>query len=126
MRRYELDGTALYNAFASGGQEVIKQREAINRINVFPVADGDTGTNLAMTLSSVIERSSPVGTAGGTMRAMADAALTGARGNSGMIFAQFFLGLSENMGDALSISTADFARAARNAARKAHEAVVVP
>jgi dihydroxyacetone kinase-like predicted kinase len=54
MQHSELDSISLYNAFASGGNEIIRRREEINRINVFPVADGDTGTNLAMTMSSFI------------------------------------------------------------------------
>jgi DegV family protein with EDD domain len=126
MQLLELDSISLYNAFVSGGKELIGKREEINKINVFPVADGDTGTNLAMTMSSLIERSSPMTTAGQTMRSMADAALSGARGNSGMIFAQFFMGLSETIGEIATLSSESFAQAARNAARRAREAVLVP
>jgi DegV family protein with EDD domain len=126
MQLFELDSVSLYNAFVSGGKELIGRREEINRINVFPVADGDTGTNLAMTMSSLIERSSPKMTAGQTMRAMADAALSGARGNSGIIFAQFFVGLSEAIGEIATVSSEFFAHAARNASRRAREAVLVP
>jgi DegV family protein with EDD domain len=126
VQRYELDADSLYGAFVSGGREVIRHRAAIDRINVFPVADGDTGTNLAMTLGAVIERSLPLATVGATMKAMADAALSGARGNSGMIFAQFLAGLGEAMGDTVSLSSHDFTHAARNAERRAHEAVLTP
>lgn len=126
MACYQLDAESLYKAFVSGGREVIKHRSSIDKINVFPVADGDTGTNLAMTMTSVIERSSLANTVGGTMRSMAEAALSGARGNSGMIFAQFFAGLGEAMGDAATLSSGDFALAARHADKKAREAVVEP
>ena len=126
MQRYELDADSLYGAFVSGGREVIRNRAAIDRINVFPVADGDTGTNLAMTLGAVIEGSLPSATVGATMKSIADAALSGARGNSGMIFAQFLAGLGEAMGDAVSITSRDFTHAARNAERRAHEAVLTP
>jgi uncharacterized protein len=126
MPRLELDAVALYQSFVSGGNEIVRRREEINKINVFPVADGDTGTNLAMTMGSLIESSSPMPTAGQTLRSMADAALTGARGNSGIIFAQFFVGLSEAIGELATISSDRFAEAAKNAERRAREAVLVP
>ncbi|HOX33615.1 MAG TPA: DegV family protein [Spirochaetales bacterium] len=126
MQRVELDSVTLYNAFVSGGREIIRRREEINKINVFPVADGDTGTNLALTMGSVVERSSPRPTAGQTMRSMADAALSGARGNSGIIFAQFLAGLGESMGERPSVSSEGFAEAARHAERRAREAVLAP
>jgi uncharacterized protein len=126
MIRHELDSKALYGCFVSGGNEIMRKREAINKINVFPVADGDTGTNLAMTMGAVIERSSPMDSAGSTMRSMAQAALTGARGNSGIIFAQFFAGLSEHLGDTTTISSDLFAEAAMTAERRARESVLVP
>jgi hypothetical protein len=126
MRTLELDSISLYNAFVSGGKELIAKREEINKINVFPVADGDTGTNLAMTMSSLIERSSPMTTEGETMRSMAEAALSGARGNSGIIFAQFFVGLSEAIGEIATVTIEAFAHAVKNAAKRAREAVLVP
>lgn len=126
MQRFELDSVSLYRAFVSGGNEIMRRREEINRINVFPVADGDTGTNLAMTMSSLIERSLPMPTASETMRSMAEAALFGARGNSGVIFAQFFVGLSEAIGGIANITSEAFAEAAKNAERRAREAVLAP
>lgn len=126
MQHYELDSLSLYNAFASGGNEIIRRREEINKINVFPVADGDTGTNLAMTMSSFIGNTGPLPTAGKTMQAIADAALTGARGNSGIIFAQFFAGLSETIKDTETVSSEVFVEAAKNAERRAREAILVP
>ncbi|HUW42278.1 MAG TPA: DegV family protein [Rectinemataceae bacterium] len=126
MQRYELDSVALYKAFASGGHEIIGRRDAINTINVFPVADGDTGTNLAMTMTSIINNSSPLSTAGKTMQAIADAALEGARGNSGIIFAQFLVGLSEVINEAATVSSELFATAGRNAEMRAREAILAP
>jgi uncharacterized protein len=126
MQRYELDSISLYNAFASGGNEIIRKREEINKINVFPVADGDTGTNLAMTMTSFMDNSSPLHTAGKTMQSMADATISGARGNSGIIFAQFFAGLSETIQDAATISSEVFVEAAKNAEKRAREAILLP
>src|SRR5690606_12592593 len=77
----------LRRALISGFRRVIEQREALDRINVFPVADGDTGSNLAFTLRSVLagslSRSSA--SAGRLLRQVADDAIDGARGNSGAI-----------------------------------------
>ena len=76
-------------------------RNLLNRINVFPVADGDTGTNLSLTLSaavSVLQRD-PDPRLGTLLMATADALLDGARGNSGAIMAQFFQGLSDSAGE---------------------------
>lgn len=126
MQRFELDSVSLYNTFVSGGKEIIRKREEIDKINVFPVADGDTGTNLAMTMSSLIEHAVPMPTAGETMRFMADAAISGARGNSGIIFAQFLVGLSESIGEAVTVSIDAFALAAKHAERRAREAVLIP
>jgi len=126
MQHLELDSVSLYNAFVAGGNEIIRHRREINEINVFPVADGDTGTNLSMTMSALIENSSIQPTAGKTLKSMADAAITGARGNSGLIFAQFFAGLSESVGDTVTISSEAFTEAVRNAERRAREAIVQP
>ena len=71
-----------FNAFVYGADEVIKTENFLNKINVFPVADGDTGTNLASTLQSVIELSKVSESFGETIRSMADSALLSARGNS--------------------------------------------
>ena len=69
----------------------------INKINVFPVPDGDTGTNLALTLQAVLAalRANPEPHAGQLLTRVADAALDGARGNSGAILAQFLLGVGD-------------------------------
>ena len=92
-----LDGFRLHRGLMAGIRQVISQEQHLNKINVFPVPDGDTGTNLSFTLSSIIEgvenRVEPH--AGRTAVAIADAALDGARGNSGVILAQFFQGFSD-------------------------------
>ena len=80
----ELSGRGLRRALIAGIQRVISRRDELNRINVFPVPDGDTGTNLAFTLGAVLtainERRSPH--AGEVMRHAASEALDGARGNA--------------------------------------------
>src|SRR5665647_1272291 len=90
----EIDGRFLYYAFLAGGKKILQNQAEINRINVFPVNDKDTGTNLASTIQSVIDNIKPHKSYKTTLNNIADAALIGARGNSGVIFAQFLLGLS--------------------------------
>src|SRR5688500_12697606 len=86
-----LDGAALSAALRTGIHRLISREEVINKINVFPVPDGDTGTNLALTLQAVLAalRAAPEPHAGQILTRAADAALDGARGNSGAILAQF-------------------------------------
>lgn len=69
-----LDGQSLYNCFVSGAREVIRNRNELNDINVFPVADGDTGNNLASTMNSIIVSSKVTASASNTMNSIADAA----------------------------------------------------
>jgi DegV family protein with EDD domain len=90
-------------------------REELNRINVFPVPDGDTGTNFALTLRATAEkvRSLQTVTLPTVTRAMAEACIFGARGNSGMLLSQFLLGFREALGDRRRATTADIARAMR-------------
>lgn len=76
-----LDSERLYNSFLSGAHEVIKNKNSLNEINVFPVADGDTGSNLSSTMHAIIMDAKISGSVKETMNSIADAALTGARGN---------------------------------------------
>ena len=82
MRLKKIDGEKFYQAFSRGGEEVIDRRELLNRINVFPVADGDTGHNLAQTMKSIIERVNSNRSVSKVTKSMAEAALMGSRGNS--------------------------------------------
>ncbi len=125
LKCFEIDAYCLFNAFLSGNNEVINNKNALDRINVFPVADGDTGTNLVLTLSAV-QNSKIKKTAGETLAAMADAALSGARGNSGIIFAEFIGGLSENLRKIEKISAHDLAEGAKNAVHRAYNAISEP
>ena len=96
-----IDGDVLASGLISGIHRVIGQQEYLNRINVFPVADSDTGTNLSLSLSSALGvlQGDPGKHLGTMLAAMADALLDGARGNSGAIIAQFFQGFSDSAGE---------------------------
>lgn len=119
---------ALRHALIAGAQRAIARRDHLNRINVFPVPDGDTGNNLALTLGSVLSGALQRRTAGvgSLLRRVGDEAVDGARGNSGAILAQFFSGLAEAVGSRSSLSRRDLAQATAVAARSARSAMAEP
>ena len=88
----------LLNAIAVASKTLSERKDEINRLNVFPVPDGDTGTNMSLTLETVVENLAnlPIGAAGAEIRkAITTGALMGARGNSGVITSQILRGLCE-------------------------------
>jgi DegV family protein with EDD domain len=121
-----LDGKQLYQALVSGLEAVERKRDYLNRINVFPVADGDTGTNIAATLSYALESARVSESAGETMASVAEEALVGARGSSGIIFAQFLNGLAEPLVGLPRVARERLVQGAENARRRAYEAVTQP
>jgi hypothetical protein len=126
MKIRYLDGPRLYYAFLAGGQAVIRDQAYLNRINVFPVPDSDTGTNLASTMRAIAERARAHRSATAALGSIADAALVGARGNSGIIFAQFLHGFSQELRDEHRLSVHRFAESARRAVQHARRAVLTP
>jgi len=123
-----LDGESLAVALRAGIHRLFARTDHLNRINVFPVPDGDTGTNLAMTLSAVLARLDAQRTAhaGELLVRVADAALDGARGNSGAILAQFLHGVADHAGPQATIGGTEFAAATDSGARYAREALTEP
>ncbi len=121
-----MDGRNLYYTFIAGAKKVIEHQIELNRINVFPVNDGDTGTNLASTIRSVIDSLHPNRSYKITADRIAEATLLNARGNSGIIFAQFFYGLSVEIGDLRSITLRQFAESIQRSVRYVYEAVANP
>ncbi|MCR8969389.1 DAK2 domain-containing protein [Facklamia sp. 7083-14-GEN3] len=122
----KLDGERIYQAFLSGAYEVIKEKIELNRINVFPIADGDTGSNLAFTMRSIIENAQSMDSPKKTLASIADAALMGARGNSGIIFAQFVNGVFMEISDNESVGVTDFAQTIKKASTYAYKAISNP
>ncbi len=122
----ELDGKQLYYSFLSGAQRIFENQKLLNRINVFPVNDADTGTNLASTMRSIVDAIIPTDNLKETAVAMADAALTGARGNSGIIFAQFLYGFGNEIKTGQTMDIKSFAESMRNAVNYAYEAIANP
>lgn len=123
-----LDGTRLSRAMKAGITRVLRDAEYLNKINVFPVPDGDTGTNLALTMRSVQSALALHETRalGPTIELIADSALDGARGNSGAIMAQFFHGLSDGAAKIGRWRSAEFSQAVQQGAAYAREAMGEP
>lgn len=121
-----LNSKNIYYAFISGAKTVINNKNNLNKINVFPVADGDTGSNLASTMNNIVYESEILDSAKFTLRSIADAALFGARGNSGIIFAQFINGLTIEVEDNLEISITSFSESVKKAVPYAYGAVSNP
>ena len=122
----ELTGKQLYYSFIAGAHKLFAHQGYINKINVFPVPDADTGTNLASTLRSIIDTSTPSSNLKDTADSMADAALQGARGNSGIIFAQFLLGFSSEMKKDEKMDVHHFSNAIQKAVAYTYEAINDP
>jgi len=123
-----IDGPRLSRGLGAGIRHLFQRRDYINRINVFPVPDGDTGTNLAFTFKSILEALNTHRDASlhEVLNRITSAALDGARGNSGAIMAQFFFGFSEALSGRQLITANGLARAARRGAEQAWTAMSEP
>jgi DegV family protein with EDD domain len=121
-----INGKFLYYAFIAGGNQILQHQVEINRINVFPVNDKDTGSNLASTVRAVIDNIKPHKSYKTTVNNIAEAALVGARGNSGVIFAQFLHGLSRETSNKPIITFPEFAESVKKSIPYIYEAIANP
>jgi uncharacterized protein len=121
-----LDGKKLYYSFLSGAKNIIEHQKELNKLNFFPVPDADTGTNMASTIRSVIERLKPHNSYKVTADAIAMAALDGARGNSGVIFAQFLYGVSAETSKCENITVENFAESINRSVQYIYDAIANP
>lgn len=128
MAIHYLDGARLRTALVAGCDFVQHRRAELNRINVFPVPDGDTGTNLALTAAAIAERlrSSRARSIALVARDASEAAVLGARGNCGMILSHFLLGFSNSVSDRRRLDANEFAQALRDAVRHVYDALENP
>jgi DegV family protein with EDD domain len=124
----KLSGATFSRVVRAGALAVVREQEALNRINVFPVRDADTGANLAATLKAAASRlgSAAPDSVGDAARVAADGALDGARGNSGAIFAQFLHGLASSMERLRNADGPQFAAAAVSGTESAYSALQDP
>ena len=123
-----LSGAELRRAFRGAFDRLEEYRDTVNALNVFPVPDGDTGTNMSLTLRSGIERcpDDEGPTAGEVARELAQGTFFGARGNSGVILSQFFKGFGDALQGRETCSATDLARALDMAREAAYGAVGNP
>src|SRR2546430_3507896 len=103
-------------------------RDKVNQLNVFPVPDGDTGTNMLLTLESAIEEMGPedVTDLAHVAQVVAHGALMGARGNSGVILSQILRGFAQGVGDSVSVDSKQLAHAFEEATTVAYKGVTKP
>ena len=115
----------LFKSFLLGAKYVITEKDGLNSINVFPVADGDTGSNLTSLMKSILLKAHLENTLADTVKSISDAAITGARGNSGIIFASYIYGFSNGIkGETLDLDT--FINSMENASKNAYQSIEKP
>ena len=122
-----LSGSDLHALFSSGYRNLKKNMDAVNNLNVFPVPDGDTGTNMVQTFGGGLRAvNGDIAHAGQYMQKLSKAVLLSARGNSGVIFSQFIHGLARGFADKAEVSFHDFAAAFTCAREDAYKAILCP
>ena len=129
MPRRTCDGAGFLAAFRSAVANLEAHVEEVNALNVFPVPDGDTGTNMLATVRAALaeaDRVGPTGTAGEVAKAASYGALMGARGNSGVITCQILAGLAHGLEGKRQFNGLDLAHALAAGTKKAYEAVAKP
>ncbi len=123
-----IDGVLLRDMFVTGTAMLEKNREAVDALNVFPVPDGDTGTNMSLTMNSAAREVSQKEylNAGEAAAAVAKGALRGARGNSGVITSQLYRGFARALEGVERVTPVQFAAALKRGAETAYKAVMKP
>lgn len=128
MKYTKINGQMLMEILISGAYELENNKELVNSLNVFPVPDGDTGTNMSATIMSAVDEIKKLKSY--ELSTVADSAamgaLMGARGNSGVILSQLLRGLSKCLKNKNEITTKDFAEALKEGANTAYRAVMKP
>lgn len=121
-------GNILRDAIISAANNLANNRKPVDDLNVFPVPDGDTGTNMSMTLSNAVRELEKVEneTAGKVAKINASALLRGARGNSGVITSLLFRGFSKGIGDEETVTPKNLAAAFKIGVESAYKAVMKP
>lgn len=125
------DGEALLNAFSLATSLLRANQSCINDLNVFPVPDGDTGTNMGLTMQAAVDEAARATgeqrqRAGGVAKRIEFGSLMGAKGNSGVILSQIFRGFAKEVASLAEIDGRDFARALGGARDMAYKAVMEP
>lgn len=124
--REKLGAADLRKVIETFRDALVTHKESINALNVYPVPDGDTGTNMSLTLESVVKGLDDDMDMEGTAGAISHGSLMGARGNSGVILSQIMRGLTDRFSTVTEISATDLAEALSVAAKAAYGAVLKP
>lgn len=128
MAIMKLDANMLQKAFLAGAQNIESKKEYINQLNVFPVPDGDTGTNMTLTIMSAAKEVAALEqpTMETLSKAISSGSLRGARGNSGVILSQLFRGFCREISGKKELTTEDLAICFDHAVATAYKAVMKP
>lgn len=123
-----IDGTTLKKMFINAANTLDNNKELVDSLNVFPVPDGDTGTNMSLTMSSAVQELNILRReeVGDVVEAVASGSLMGARGNSGVILSQLFRGFASKLKSEKTLDTVGFAKAIREGVETAYKAVMKP
>ena len=124
-----ITGKTLRDAIISGANNIANQRTRVDELNVFPVPDGDTGTNMSMTIGAALSELNAMPdtcTVAEASKSAASAMLRGARGNSGVITSLLFRGFSKALAGKTDAEAADLAKALQMGVEAAYKAVMKP
>ncbi len=126
-----IDAKMLAKMFLAGAQNLENKKEWINELNVFPVPDGDTGTNMTMTIMSAAKEVANLEAMGdlemtSLCKAISSGSLRGARGNSGVILSQLFRGFTKGIAECETLTVSEIAKACEKAVETAYKAVMKP
>lgn len=125
---YTVDSEVLCRAFLSGVNKLCNNKIILNDLNVFPVPDGDTGSNMSMTVTAAAKEllKNKYDSVGKVMSTVASSSLRGARGNSGVILSQLFRGMSRRLTDLETANAKDIAECLKEGVNSAYKAVMKP
>ena len=128
MATKTINAETLAKMFLAGAQNIEAKKEVINELNVFPVPDGDTGTNMSLTILSAVREVAALDKADmkGLAKAISSGSLRGARGNSGVILSQLLRGFTRAIRDEEEIDVTALAAAFQKARDTAYKAVMKP
>lgn len=123
-----IDGKNLRDMFVSGANNLQNNKDYVDKLNVFPVPDGDTGTNMSLTISYAMKELAKVNDEDITNigKSLAKGSLMGARGNSGVILSQIIRGFTKSIEGKENLSSIDLAQAFKNGSDTAYKAVIKP
>ncbi|GAA0734741.1 DAK2 domain-containing protein [Clostridium oceanicum] len=128
MEYTKITGIDFYNMVVNGSNKLENKKEFVNSLNVFPVPDGDTGTNMSMTFRSAVNeiKDAQSETIGDLAKKLARGALMGARGNSGVILSQIFRGIAKGLEGKEEVDAVELASALGEGSKSAYKAVMRP